>query len=30
MILFSYCAVAYIIGWACMKTLVPRYKKVEL
>ena len=30
MILFSYCAVAYIIGWACMKTLVPHYKKVEL
>ena len=30
MILFSYCAVAYIIGWACMKTLVPRYKNVEL
>ena len=30
MILFSYCAVAYIIGWACMKTLVPRYRKVEL
>ena len=30
MILFSYCAVAYIIGWACMKSLVPHYKKVEL
>ena len=30
MILFSYCAVAYIIGWACMKGLVPHYKKVEL
>ncbi len=29
-IVFGYCAVAYIIGWACMKTLVPRYKKVEL
>ena len=30
MILFSYCAVAYIIGWACMKGLVPHYEKVEL
>ena len=30
MILFSYCAVAYLIGWCCMKSLVPRYKKVEL
>ena len=29
-IMFGYCAVAYIIGWTCMKTLVPRYKKVEL
>ena len=29
-ILFSYCAVAYLIGWCCMKSLVPRYKKVEL
>jgi len=30
MIIFCYCAVAYLIAWACMKTLVPRYKKVEL
>ena len=30
MIVFCYCAVAYIVGWACMKALVPRYKKVEL
>jgi len=30
MILFCYCAVAYIVGWACMKSLVPHYKKVEL
>ena len=30
MIVFCYCAVAYIIGWACMKSLVPHYKKVEL
>jgi ACS family hexuronate transporter-like MFS transporter len=29
-IVFGYCAVAYIIGWCCMKTLVPKYKKVEL
>ena len=29
-IVFGYCAVAYIIGWTCMKTLVPHYKKVEL
>ena len=30
MIIFCYCAVAYLIAWLCMKTLVPRYKKVEL
>ena len=30
MIVFCYCAVAYLIGWACMKTLVPKYRKVEL
>ena len=29
-IVFGYCAVAYIVGWTCMKTLVPKYKKVEL
>jgi ACS family hexuronate transporter-like MFS transporter len=29
-IVFGYCAVAYIVGWTCMKALVPRYKKVEL
>ena len=29
-IVFGYCAIAYIVGWACMKSLVPRYKKVEL
>ena len=29
-IVFGYCAVAYIVGWTCMKTLVPRYRKVEL
>jgi ACS family hexuronate transporter-like MFS transporter len=30
MIIFCYCAVAYLIAWACMKTLVPKYKKVEI
>ena len=30
MIVFTYCAVAYIVGWCCMKALVPRYKRVEL
>ena len=30
MIVFCYCAVAYLIGWACMKSLVPHYKRVEL
>ena len=29
-IVFSYCAVAYIFGWTCMKLLVPKYKKVEI
>jgi len=29
-IVFGYCAVAYIVGWVCMKALVPHYKKVEL
>ena len=30
MVVFCYCAVAYIIGWMCMKTLVPKYKPVVL
>ncbi len=30
MIVFCYCAVAYVVGWACMKALVPHYKKVEV
>ena len=30
MIVFSYCAVAYLVGWSIMKTLVPHYKKVEV
>ncbi len=29
-IVFGYCAIAYIVGWVCMKTLVPKYKRVEL
>ena len=29
-IVFGYCAVAYIVGWCCMKSLVPHYKTVEL
>lgn len=27
-IIFSICAVAYLIGWAIMKSLVPRYKPI--
>jgi len=30
MIVFCICAVSYIIAWCIMKTLVPRYKKIEL
>ena len=30
MMVFCYCAIAYILGWICMKTLVPHYKKVEI
>lgn len=30
MIVFSYCALAYLIGWCCMKALVPHYRQVEL
>ena len=30
MVVFCYCAVAYLIGWMCMKTLVPKYKPVVL
>lgn len=29
-IVFGYCAVAYMLGWLCMKALVPKYRKVEL
>ena len=28
-IIFSICAVAYLIGWAVMKILVPKYKPIE-
>jgi ACS family hexuronate transporter-like MFS transporter len=28
-IIFSICAVAYLIGWIVMKSLVPKYKPVE-
>lgn len=27
-IIFSFCAVAYLIGWIIMKTLVPKYKPI--
>ena len=30
MIVFCICAVAYIIAWSVMKTLVPRYQKIEI
>ena len=30
MIVFCYCAVAYLLAWCIMKTLVPRYKKIEV
>jgi ACS family hexuronate transporter-like MFS transporter len=29
-IIFSICAVAYLIGWVVMKSLVPKYKPIEL
>ena len=28
-IMFTYCAIAYIIAWICMKTLVPKHKLVK-
>ena len=28
MIVFSICAVAYLIGWVIMKALVPKYKPI--
>jgi hypothetical protein len=30
MIIFSICAVAYLIGWIIMKVLVPKYKPIVL
>jgi len=30
MIVFSVCAVSYLIAWSVMKILVPRYKKIEV
>ncbi len=30
MIVFSMCAVSYLLAWCVMKALVPRYKKIEL
>ena len=30
MIVFCICAVAYLIAWAIMKTLVPKYKRIEM
>ena len=28
-IIFCYCGVAYLISWAVMKALIPRYKPVQ-
>ena len=30
MIVFCICAVAYLLAWIIMKTLVPKYKLVEV
>ncbi len=30
MMVFCYCAVAYIVAWCCIKALVPHYRKVEM
>ena len=29
-IMFCYCGLAYLIAWICMKSLVPKYKPVEV
>lgn len=29
MIIFCVCGVAYLIAWTVMKTLVPKYQKIE-
>lgn len=28
-IVFSYCAVAYLLGWICMKVFTPKFKPIE-
>ena len=28
-IMFSFCAIAYLIAWACMKILVPKFKQID-
>jgi ACS family hexuronate transporter-like MFS transporter len=28
-IMFGVCALAYVVAWSVMKTLVPRFKKIE-
>jgi ACS family hexuronate transporter-like MFS transporter len=28
-IMFAFCAVAYVIAWTVMKSLVPKFKKIE-
>lgn len=30
LIVFSFCAVAYLIGWSVMKILVPKYKQIKI
>ena len=30
MIIFCICAVAYLVAWTIMKTLVPKYKPIVL
>ncbi|MGN1360064.1 MAG: MFS transporter [Kiritimatiellia bacterium] len=30
MLVFCYCGIAYLLGWICMKGLVPRYRPVKL
>jgi ACS family hexuronate transporter-like MFS transporter len=27
--MFGVCALAYVVAWSVMKTLVPRFKKIE-
>jgi ACS family hexuronate transporter-like MFS transporter len=29
-IIFCFCAVAYLIGWGVMRSLVPKYRQVEI